>query len=314
MPERAPSPEQRDLLPSLREQMLAHFERQGHRITAAELDLLIGSIETQDLSNDPLVAVVGRTPLAKVRRGEVTLDHQFELLNQEQQLHVLLHEYSHALTWFWREQENTERYDAIRQRIAALPNQQVSYYINYLETALEDTPGKPSFIEEERLAEVVAQYLESDRTFSGFIQAKLLEFPQGDKDLTEVERQAFAEIVAQVGELGEYLDIAESETEREEFLARHSDLLPHYELWRELGALLEETDFAELEEFGSLDEFDDEFDVWEDLALIEHIHPEVVLPDRQPRTALQPQQQPASPPSFLSEIINFWRIFPNEST
>ncbi len=311
MPERVTSPPEHETLPRLQEYLATHLERHGHKITPTELGHLIGNIETADLSNDPLVAVVGRVPIAKVRHGEVTLDRQFHEFSQEQQAHVLLHEYSHALTWFLREQPEGERYAALSQLVASLPGHQVSYYVNYLETAVDDTPEKQAFIHEERLAEVFAQYLESDRTFGGFITAKLLEFPQGDQDINEEERRSFEEIAAQVGELGEYLDIADSEEEREAFLERHSDLLPHYELWREMTALLDETDFSMLEGFHD-DIEDDDYEFWEDLALAEYLHSESVSSGASARTAFgQETADKKAPSSFLADIINFWRIFPD---
>ncbi len=303
MGERPTLREQSARLPT--EQLVAHFERHGHKLTQAELDLLIESITVADLTDDPLTDIVGRVPLATIRGREITLDRQFELLSVEQQMHVLLHEYGHSLSRFWREYDADHRYQAIDQLVSALPSNQVSYYVGYLESALEESPDKPEFLQEERLAEVLAQYLESDRTFSGFIRAKLLEFP-GNDDLSEEERQRFADMAPQVGELGEYLDIADNEEEREAFLAHHSDLLPHYQLWRELTRLFDETDFTTLgQQVGSFDE-----DEWrEDVALVQHLHPEPISPDRSPQTALhrEPSERPSS---FLEEFITFWRIFP----
>jgi len=307
MSEHGPTNEPQEPLFALREQCSTHLERAGHRLSATEFDLLVTRIGVEDLSNDPLIAVVGRTPLAKRRGREVTVDQGFQNFTSEQQTHFMLHESAHSLVRFLRDQQNPERYNSIADRISQLPPDQVSYYVSYLQ---EKAPQNDQLIQSERLAEVFAQYLESDRSFSGFIQAKLLEFPQGDREISEEQRAIFEQYAAQIGELGEYLDIAESEEEWEGFLAHHSDLLPHYQLWREMDALFDETDFTQLGAYfeAQLDK-DGEDELWEDFELADHIHLEP--PAATPRTIFSSATPaPDSEPRPFSDLLTFWRLFP----
>jgi hypothetical protein len=292
-----------------------HLLDSGHRLSSQELNWLITAVTSADLSNHPLAEKFSRTPIAKIRGPELTLDSQFDNFDLNQQVHVLLHEYSHRLDTFL-EHQNDERYQEILARVSQLPANQVSYYSNFLTEKFRDNEQKTGLLQRERTAEVLAQYLESDRTFSGFIQAKLLEFPQGDQDLSEEERGQFQLLQAQVGELGEYLSIADSEEEYEDFLAHHSDLLPHYQLWKELDGFFAEADFSQLEAWSSSNapeedaELEDMEEIWEEMELAQYVHPPAPSSSLTNRTVFQPTEAPeATQPTPFSDLVTFWRIF-----
>ncbi len=302
----------------VREKIVNHLLESGHALAGGELDLLITAITVGDLSKHSLAERYGRVPLALKRGREVTLDSAFDKLDPSQQAHVLLHEYSHGLDSYFQSQ-NSEMYMQIQQMISELPSNQVSYYSNFLTKKYEGDEKKLNLLQRERTAEVLAQYLESDRSFSGFVQAKLLEFPQGDQDLSEAERTQFTQLREQVGQLGEYLQIADSEEEYEEFLAHHSDLQPHYKLWKELESLYSNADLSQLKtepaDAGEDDlDYDEIEEFWEALELAESIHAEPATAGSPHKTIFQPtrtQEDQVAPPVPFSDLVNFWRIFPN---
>lgn len=316
MVERLGSDEERETVNEVRERVTRHFLERGHRLTEKELSRLITSVEVRDLSNSRIADAYGRPPLAKVRGQELTLDHRFNELDLNQQTRLLLHEYSHPLDTYFQRQGDP-RYISLLEQIASLPTHQVSYYSSFLTEKFGDDPEKASLLQRERTAEILAQYLASDRTFSGFIQAKLLEFPRQSEELTEGERVHFEKLYADVGNLGEYISIADSEQEYEDFLAHHSDLLPHYQLWKELGAFMADVDFsqlpaAELIEHGAENDDEELEEIWEALELVESVHPEPVVPGRVTQTVYQPTESPkAQQPTPFSDLVAFWRVFPD---
>ncbi len=292
------------------ENLVAHFERSGHKLNRENLAALISGVRVEDLTSSPLTKQIGEVPLATIHGSELVLDQRFERFSPEQQLHVLAHEYGHTLSWFLAEQPNNERFQNIATLIDRLPNNQISSYVDHLQKHLPEDESKHNFLENEKIAEIFAQYLESDRTFSGFIMAKLLEFPHGDEGVLDSEREQYQKIAEQIGELQGYLEIADSDEEREAFLTHHSQLAPHFQLWQELNTLFEETDFSEIQ---SEENQLSEHEAWEFMAIAEQAHPEPprTNPDQEPKTALAasgkiPEEKTGS---MLGDLINFWRIF-----
>lgn len=286
-----------------------NLERNGHRVNEGQLRSLFSSLEFADLSADKLAEKLGRVPLAKVRGRELTIDHRFHDLDPEQQEHVVLHEYSHRLADFFASREQPEQFQALAERIEALPPEQISYYIGFLTESFGDDPANAAMLQYERLAETLAQYLESDRSFSGFLQAKLREFPNQEDGLSDEQQSQFREFHDQIGSLEQYLRFTESDDERDAFLAHHPGLTQQYEIWQELGALFEETDFGAIDEFNttavdttpSLGGDEDYFDLYE---LANDYH----LPEPQ-RPANGGQSPSNKKPGLLSDLISFWRLF-----
>ncbi|QQG49739.1 MAG: hypothetical protein HZB70_02990 [Candidatus Berkelbacteria bacterium] len=299
----------RERLPTERavDDLLNHFERQKLPIGRNEFNALISDVRTEDLSAYKLES--GRVPIAHLRGRELICDERFNLLNPEQQMHIIAHDYSHGLTKFFLNSSSREKFLQVSQLTSMLPKEQVSYYVNYLEQNQPESKSKATFIHNEALAEVMAQYMESDRSFGGFIRAKLLEFPQGDREASESERAEFQKVANIIGSLEEYLDIADNEQEREAFLTRHG-LGEHYELWREMDELFREANFSEMESTIQETPDWDDYDFWEEEMLAQHFHTEASLkPGQSPRTAFPTKDAEPDKPTGLGDLITFWRIF-----
>lgn len=310
--EREASVEQLSTTERVKERLLNHFEQYQFGIRKEQFEAFIAEIRTEDLSNDPLAEKVGRTPIAKIDGRRLTYNTGFEQLTNHQQLHTLAHEYSHALSWFFACQPNNEKFQSIVGQIKNLPPQEISYYVSYLDRKIAVGEDKESFMLQEELAEVIAQYLESDRTVAGFMQAKLLEFPQGDEGLSTAERATYQQLAEQIGSVQEYLDIADNEHEREAFLAHHPKLEPHYRLWQSVDEMFRETDFSEIRpEAETIDwaAYDEEQEFWEEYGLAEQLHAEeLVREGLRARTVFRSTASP-NPQAKVGEVATLWKIF-----
>jgi hypothetical protein len=294
--------------------LLGHLEQHQFGLGQEQFDALIHEITTNDLRESYWAKQTGRTPLAEIHGRSITFDKGFEHFSDAQRLHVLAHEYSHGLSWFLSQQQNPEKFQAIVDQLGLLPSKEVSYYVNFLESKMPEDDGKANFMMNEKLAEVFAQYMESDRSFSGFMQAKLLEFPPGEEGRSPEEIETFQQLAEEIGSLQEYLDIADNEHDREVFMRHHDKLGAHYFLWRSVDEVFRETDWSQLKPEDQTQNLDwDGYDdalFWEEYELANHVHPEVVVKMR-PRTALKNQESERQLPrrSFVGDLINFWDIF-----
>lgn len=313
MSEHFRTPEQLSIIGSVQDKLQKHLRESSHRVSFEQLSLLIDSVSLTDLSRDPLTDQLGRTPLAKVRGREVTFDHRFTELTEAQQLHVLTHEYSHGLVDFFGSREDTQRLTELAKRVAQLPPEQISYYVGYLSEVLEQTESAARFLQEERLAELFSQYLESDRSFGGFIQAKLLEFPGQEEGLSEELRGQYQAIQEEIGSLDEYLAFAEDEEERATFLAHHPMLAEQYAIWQEIEQLFAEFDQEEFQEYieGPVDDYD--IDYWEDYALADTFQAESLAPTPEPTIFRPPAQQSNRGAKEVGGFFTFWNLFSTDN-
>lgn len=301
------------------EELIGHWEKYDFGLGQEQFEALISEIRTEDLSRDYWAEKTGRTPLAKIEGRRITFDNGFEQFSDAQRLHVLTHEYAHGLTWFLNQQPDAERFQNIVKQVGLLPPKEVSYYINFLDSTVDDDEQKTNFMMNEKLAEVFAQYMESDRTFSGFMEAKLLEFPPGVEGRSPEEVETFQQLAEEIGSLQEYLDIADSEEDREVFMRHHDKLADHYLLWQSVDELFRETDWSELTPpdqapATAADQLDwDEYDdalFWEEYELANNFHTEDLLTQRA-RTAFRPDPKSQQKPerSSVGDLINFWNLF-----
>lgn len=287
-------------------ELVTHFERVGHPISRQHLELLIDDIHVTDLGQDPLTDRIGRVPLAKLEGKTITFDQRFELLSPEQQRYVLAHEYSHSLNSFLASREDTRSYQRISSRVQNLGASHVSPYIEHLSTQFDQSPESQRFIQEEKLAETFAQFLSSDRTFTGFMTAKLLQFEVND---TAEESLIAANIeIEKIADLAAYLDIASDDEQREAFLDHHEGLRAQYELWKELTSLFSETDFNEIQEEAEaawLEQLN-----WDDDQLDDGLHLETVTQGQIPRTAFAAEEPATEPRPPFSDLLTFWKLYP----
>jgi len=319
--EREPQVEYRTAAERAREHLLGHFEQFEFGLGPEQFDAFVSEIRTEDLSNDPWADKVGRTPIAKIEGRRLTVDHGYERFTPEQQAHVLAHEYGHALAWFFTRQPDNARYQGINELIKTLPSNEKSYYVSYLDREMEDDVDKAAFLQNEAMAELLAQYLESDRTFAGMMTAKLLEFPQGDQELPEEERAIYQQRAEEIGSVQEYLDIADNEAEREAFLAHNPKLIAHYQVWREIDSLFRETDFSQItaetvaaaEAAKTIDwtAYDAEQIFWDGYELAEEMHAEErAAPELDYRTMFgAPAGTPMDPTKKAEQVSWLWKIF-----
>lgn len=223
-------------------------------ITAEQWKLLLPEISFTDFVQDEELrrkitekgGVWPENLFAKVGNdGRLTLDEaKFLSFNDAQRKHVLAHEASHRIDWLlhrvsYYEQatnhEATPLYAKIAEAIRNLPSNETSYYIAYLQANIKDPEKQADAMQQEKMAEVMAQYINSNGLFGDFITNKLLQFPGNQKGQLPVWEQ-FQESSDKMAELERFEDM--SEEEQQQFLSNNPALARHYEIFRDIRSLL----------------------------------------------------------------------------
>ena len=157
-------------------ELLVELCRENNLIIDAEkLAWLIPNIVTKDLENHPVSQSFGVEPMAVATREGLLLDQQFDQLTVEQRRYVLGHELGHYLSAYLK-----FNHPDIKQQLVNItnqvPNEKTSNYIIFLDQQLPEADHQEK-IAEEKLAEMITQYLNGGGSFLGMLRAKLLTFP-----------------------------------------------------------------------------------------------------------------------------------------
>jgi hypothetical protein len=236
--------------------------------------------------------------------GRVILGERFFNLNEKQQQHVLAHEASHRLTWLLARSaenpsstESANNYAQIAELIKKIPTKEISSYTAYIEAQAEKDPALAEHLEEEKAADIFAQYITGKGKFGAMMKNKFLQFPD-EKDRMESWKNS-PEIAEAMGELDAFDDQMAPE-EQQTFLADHPELADHFALYSQINSLLTNKE-AMTVAFGENEEFDMETDFLEYDELANYIPEETPMFTRQPSAK---QQIPNKPKPNLFNFLS----------
>lgn len=268
-----------EFLPS-EEIFLRHLQENRIPITESVWRRFIPSVEVVDLQQKDQESKfygVGKL-VARINRetGKLLICPEFENFAEYQQRYVLAHEFGHrasrlaSLGETSHNPEHQQLYslrNSIVEKLNILPPEQISYYVKTLTHKLDSNdPTKAQYIAEEGLAESVAQYLSGNRTFEGFLHAKLIQFPGQEFSADEIEQ--YQHQFASAGWEGTFDDYAEylnDEDYREDFLNEHPRLRIQYELWHDIDQLMGNEALLEAEGFDETENLESDVDdIWWD--------------------------------------------------
>lgn len=292
---------------------MEHLKSIGLEVSSQAWARLIPEIRVLSLKEHPVGAEYGINPLALISPdGKLLLDTRFERLSETQQHYVLSHELGHKLSWFL-ESARPEAMDQLKEQLGSLDPQEISYYSNHLRESLKDDKAKAAKLEDEYLAETIAQYLSGNRTFSGMMRAKLLQFPPESGEVSEEETVRFQALAEKVESLEGYLAYAEDPNYQADFFANHPKLAAHYQIYQSVHQIFAEPELLEkTEDFHWEEEEPFELD-----ELVEYLHESQPISFKEmSRKAPKPSAASAKPfdsaqgkPAGLFDFINFWKIF-----
>lgn len=298
--------EQDQILRNLEENFLAKCVEQNLPITLKELRALLPSVDVADLDdkkikeNAELKEAYGslKRIFAHVdRKGNVKFNqNEFFKLSETKQQHAYAHELGHRLDHLF-ESSGTEEYAEIQELITGMPADQISLHVFRTAERLsqkEDQTDVAEMIRSEAMAELMAQYLNSDGSFKGFLEYKLTNnIESGEEYWLDNEKSA-----AMMNEAGQFDDW--NADEQLAYFDRHPEMIDHFHIYQNLRSMLNNHElmdsmFEDLEDFEEFDDFDD---VYESSSLVQS----APAPTKQ---ASQKQQ----PPAKEAGKFDFWSIF-----
>lgn len=274
----------------IQREVLAHFEKVGVNIDNELWHQLIPSVRFEDLKGrvndleyrpDRLFAMIEKT-------GEVVIDqNEFAKLGPLQKQHVLLHESSHRIHWLLSG-ENLEEIAELEELTNQLPPQQISPYIYHLDKKFRDSPDYDRIIRQEAIAELMAQYLESDGSFRGFIEVKSW---QGAGNLSEAPWAGIPEADQLMAKLKQFDSM--NEDEQVEFIEENPQLSNHFHSYVNLRSIFSDDEL--LAEMGRVDLNDWNYELYEDDELVASLPP---VPPVIPQTPVKKDLPPPQPDTF----------------
>ncbi len=252
-------------LAKLETNILAHFEQKGVAINKEAWQAFLPSIKFQDLSGrqekleyrlEKLFALVNS-------QGEVAIDqNEFNNLSGElPKRHIILHELGHRIDQAMTINQVPEM-ERIGQLISHLPPEQMSGYVNFLAGEFKDEPNLAQIIRQEAMPELIAQFLESDGTFRGMIEAKMWSEPAFDSE--QIDDGSIQKLVSELENFEEMDD-----ERRSVFFEENPHLVDHYDIYQNLQAVMTNQELMD-QAMGSLDEGED-YEIYDDIALVENL-------------------------------------------
>lgn len=271
-------------------------------LSVEQLAWLVPNIEVRDLKEHHVGKQYGVEPLAIASHEGISLDLRYNNLPLEQQKYVLGHELGHFLSSYLRSTDN-ELWSRLNSVAKSLPSGEISSYISFLDESLKDDQSAEK-ITEERLAELITQYINGGGTFAGMMSSKLVHLPnfeQTPEDYNRLEQEAV--------ELEGLLEAAENEEAASELVKRYPKLQPHLAVWQMIrGTFGNSETFQPLENALSGDEqwngyIDDDWIDYPELG--EQIEP-IFSPKPVPPTESSEQPEAEKLPF---DFLKFWKIF-----
>lgn len=202
MSEFGPRAEQEsDELERIQEAVVAKFQERGINIDRERLANLITELRYGDLnsaeSNDSTAEYRPDNIFAEVERGgRVTVDRVgWAKCDEQQKLHTVLHEAAHRLDWLIAGTNNVD-WREVGNIIPEMDPNDMSPYLVHLAEKYKDAPPEElaKIIRQEAMAEFIAQYVESDGTFKGFVEQSGLvtaDLLDGFEDTDDPAKEAF---------------------------------------------------------------------------------------------------------------------------
>lgn len=280
-----------ELIKATEEGILSHLKERRSLIDESFWRTLIPQITHADLKNSETAKAYNLTGENRIYahahgNGEIEVDTEmFGSFNELQRQYTLTHEASHRLGFLLRT-SGDERYASLFKRLGSLPSHEASRYVALLDQKIPDSEkNKQKMLDKEKEAEILAQYLNSDGTFRGFMAAKTLQF-EGNSTV-EPYWARYKESFELMEEMGGVEDM--DDEARAQFFADNPQLEPHYQMFQELGSILNDAELMEsLEELEYDDEDEEE---WLEYPMMVENMPaqQPIVPKTRPTEALPSQ-------------------------
>lgn len=264
-------------------EILAHLKDREVPLNAKNWEALIPAIRISNNLREEIGLTADLLPkrlFAYVHRdGTLSLDEEkFMNLSPEKQRHTFYHEAAHRLD-FLLSGHHIEEMEELDELVESLPPEEISYYVHHMAERHADHPEIKQIIRHEAGPELIAQYLESDGTFRGMLEAKYLLAPEAASGWEGVES---AETL--MSELDGFDDL--SEDEQIDFFEDHPNLVPHFRIYANLQSVFADQEM--LDDITTEWTVDYDYDYYEEEELYE-----LPPPPPPPQTPLR--QLPAKP-------------------
>ncbi len=270
-------------------------------ISVEQLAWLIPNIETRDLKEHPVGKGFGVEPLAIATREGILLDLRYEKLRPEQQQYVLGHELGHFLSSYLRQTDEV-RWAQLNEMAQSLPDDEVSNYIGFLNESLKDEPSVEK-IAEEKLAELITQYLNGGGTFAGMMASKMIHLPDFERT-----PENYGQLEQEAVELEGLLASAHDGETALGLLQQYPKLQTHFTAWQMISKT-----FANSETYQPLEDILTSDEQWEGYLDSDWLDYPELAEQFEPLSSSRPIPQKASSgqqvEKTLFDFLKFWKIF-----
>lgn len=212
-------------------------------IDAEHIAWLIPNIRFEYLKEHSVGKQFGVDPAAILTDEGLLLDPRVESWSPNQRGYFLGHELGHCLSGYLKS-SNLEQWEKLMSIVSQLPVGESSHYIDYLDKELPED-HREARMAEEKLAELITQFLNGGGSFAGMISTKLLTFP----DLPAPDEEKYRQLREQAQELESSLNAVSADEDPGGLLNQYPKLAPHYEAWKVIRSLLTDPEtFDKLED------------------------------------------------------------------
>ncbi|MCR4311537.1 MAG: hypothetical protein NUV54_03180, partial [Candidatus Taylorbacteria bacterium] len=260
------------------------------------------NISVVSLKEHPVGKQFGVEPAAILTDEGLLLDPRVESWSPNQRGYFLGHELGHCLSGYLKS-SNLEQWEKLMSIVSQLPVGESSHYIDYLDKELPED-HREARMAEEKLAELITQFLNGGGSFAGMISTKLLTFP----DLPAPDEEKYRQLREHAQEFESLLNAVGSDEDPSGLLRQYPKLARHYEAWKAIKNLLTNPEtFAKLED--AISGLEERKGYLDDDLLIDY--PEMVehLPALTP-TVPEVKDATVKPvPKQPFSFLKFWEIF-----
>ena len=206
-------------------------QERGLTLSLENLATLIPSISYENLKDHHVGKQNGIEPLFLVDGGGILIDNRFRALPPEAQKYGLSHELGHLIDSYLR-QFRPDLAGRLTTVIESLTPEMVSRYADHINKQENNNKSK---ISGEMTAELIAQYMNSDGTFLGMVNARLLQERRwaeesGQSSAEEAQDEAEIAMISQFLS-GENPDISE-------LAERFPSFANYFRAYQELNSIL----------------------------------------------------------------------------
>ncbi|MEK7202015.1 MAG: hypothetical protein AAB669_00570 [Patescibacteria group bacterium] len=295
--------EQKHKIRLLEEALLKRCAEKRLPINQERLRMLLPSVGVADLDdkdfleNEKLKRAYGglKRIFAHIDQlGNVNFNqNEFFKLTEVKQQNAYAHELGHRLDDFLK-RLGTEEYSEIQELITGMPADQISLHV--YRTTIElgkkaDQTGVDEMIRSEAMAELMAQYFNSDGSFKGFLETKLATNVDG-KSQYWLDNEESAATMNEAGQFDDW-----DGDEQLAYFDHHPEMIDHFHIYQNLRSMLNNHEL--MDHLFSSNEDSEGDEIFESMSLAETMPAPTTLPD------VNKQELPAKE----AGKYDFWSIF-----